>query len=228
MGRSVMTTGKRLRGYAQVNKNIGCHMSEDELVSALSASCPAIAMTGFHGLELTGLDAQDATFNQIVFRDCIFDGVDFSRSGFTDVVFEGCRFLSCSMEACWLNRVDFRSCSAPGISFAKGRFTGVAMEDAQVRYANFSEVNIKGLRVRSCSLAESAWRATRLSGASFDRCDLSRAEFARTPLAGIDFSSCDIAGIIVSSDFRELRGCIIAPEQAAELIGLLGVRIRED
>ncbi len=222
-----MTDTKR-HGYAQVNMHIGQHMDTDSLLRELRAGDPRVSMTGFQGLELAGVDAADARWDQVVFRDCTFEDVDFSRSTFTDVVFQGCRFISCLMEACWLNRVDIRSCSAPGLSLAKGRATGLAIEDSQLRYANFSEMNVKGLRVGATSLSETSWRSVRLSGAAFACCDLSGAEFARTSLSGIDLSTCDIAGIVVSGDFRELRGCVIDASQAADLIGLLGVRVRDD
>ena len=59
-------------------------------------------------------------------------------------------------------------------------------------------------------------------------CDLARSTFFRTSLSGVDLSTCDISGLRISSDLRELRGAVIDPEQAAELIGLLGIKIKED
>ena len=44
----------------------------------------------------------------------------------------------------------------------------------------------------------------------------------------MDLSTCDISGLRVSSDLRELRGAVIDPDQAAELMGLLGIRIKEE
>ena len=61
-----------------------------------------------------------------------------------------------------------------------------------------------------------------------DRCDLSRTTFFRTSLSGVDLSACDISGLRVSSDLRELRGAVIDPDQAAELMGLLGIKIKEE
>ena len=44
----------------------------------------------------------------------------------------------------------------------------------------------------------------------------------------MNLTSCRIGGLVVSQDYRELRGCVIAPEQAVDLIGLLGVHIADD
>ena len=111
---------------------------------------------------------------------------------------------------------------------AKSRFTGISFDDCQLGYADISDANVKQLVARATSFAESTWYATKLSRVTLGRCDLTRAEFIRTPLAGIDVSSCDIAGIVVSSDHRELRECLIAPEQAADIVGLLGVRFVDE
>lgn len=84
------------------------------------------------------------------------------------------------------------------------------------------------MRARETSFAESSWHSVRLRRAAFDACDLTQADVFRTPLAGIDLSTCDIQGIVVSSDFRELRNCLVSPLQAVELAGLLGVKVKEE
>lgn len=219
--------GKRA-GYARVSEQLGNHLSEAELIATLAGDDPQVCMSGFTGVELSGVRTGDATFNQLVFHRCVFDHVDFSRTGMTDVLFRDCRFIACTMARCWLNRVDFIDCSAPGLNFLKSRLTGVTLASCQLRYADLSEAKVHGLRVRDTMLAESTWYDAHLADARFVRADLTRAEFVRTPLAGIDLSSCAIGGLTVSSDYRELRGCIIDREQAADLIGLLGVRIAEE
>ena len=126
-------------GFARVNEKIGQHIDAEGLERLFSAGDALVALSSFEGLELDGVSAGGATFEQVVFRSCSFDRVDFSRSSLTDAVFVGCRFLQCKMERCWLNRCDFRSCSAPGISFQKSRLTSVSFTDSQLRYADFSE-----------------------------------------------------------------------------------------
>ena len=61
-----------------------------------------------------------------------------------------------------------------------------------------------------------------------DACNLERIDVFRTPLAGVDLSTCEVQGITVSSDFRELRGCVMSPAQAVGLAGLLGVQVKEE
>lgn len=223
-----METNKVFSGYAHVSGRMESMLSAEELSDCFAAGEAEVSRGAFRALELIGSDAADATFEQVLFHDCLFEDVDFSNSTLTDVRFENCRFISCRMERCWLNRVDFCSCSAPGLSLLKSRITSAFIDDSQLRYANFSEANVRGLRVRTTNLAESSWHAVVLKSAGFSDCDLTGAEFIRTPLSGINLTSCRIGGLVVSQDYRELRGCVIAPEQAVDLIGLLGVHIADD
>ena len=213
-----METNKVFSGYAHVSGRMESTLSAGELFDCFAAGEAEVSRGAFRALELIGSDAADATFEQVLFHDCLFEDVDFSNSTLTDVRFENCRFISCRMERCWLNRV----------SLIKSRITSAFIDDSQLRYANFSEANVRGLRVRTTNLAESSWHATALKSAGFSDCDLTGAEFIRTPLSGINLTSCRIGGLVVSQDYRELRGCVIAPEQAVDLIGLLGVHIADD
>ena len=187
-------------GFARASEHINAHVGSKELLALFAEGDALVTMTAF-------------------------EDVDFSRCTFTDVKFMGCRFISCSMERCWLNRCDFISCSAPGLSFQKGRFTSVLLAESQMRYAEFSEASIRDLRARKANLAESLWHDVSLKRSAFESCDLTRADVFRTSLLGIDLSTCDISGIIVSNT---LRGCIVGPEQAVQLAGLLGIQVKED
>ena len=96
------------------------------------------------------------------------------------------------------------------------------------RLCDLSEASVDQLAASEAKLSEASFHAARLRRLALDRCDLSRATFFRTSLSGVDLSTCDIAGLRVSSDLRELRGAVIDPDQAAELMGLLGIKIKED
>lgn len=223
-----MKSGMPRHGYARVNEKIGRHLSGLELIERLQEPDAEVALTAFDGESFERLDPDATSFSEVVFHNCSFEDVDFSGCTFTDILFVGCRFISCSMERSWLNRVDFRACSAPGLGFNQGRLTGVSFTDCQLRYADFSEASVRGVVARDTCLAESVWRAVKLGRVELERCDLSRADVMRTSLEGVDLSSCNIGGLVVSSGLRELRGAIIAPEQALDLVGFLGVRIKDE
>ncbi len=223
-----MVQRRQIRSFAQVRDDLGCNLSQDELLAALTAPDAHVANTAFSGLELADVAADGTVFENVVFRSCTFERVNLSNCTFTDVLFSGCRFVRCDLGRSWLNRVDFRSCSAPGLSFLKGRLSGVSLVDSQLAYADFSETTVDQLAASETKLSEASFHATRLRRLALERCDLSRATFFRTSLSGVDLSACDISGLRVSSDLRELRGAVIDPDQGAELIGLLGIKIKED
>ena len=223
-----MVQRRQARRFAQVRDDLGCNLSRDELLAALTAPDAHVANTAFTGLELTDVAADGTVFENVVFRGCAFERVNLSNCTFTDVLFSGCRFVRCDLGLSWLNRVDFRSCSAPGLSFLKGRLTGVSIVDSQLAYADLSETTVEQLVASETKLSGASFHATKLRHLALDRCDLSRATFFRTSLSGVDLSTCDISGLRVSSDLRELRGAVIDPDQAAELMGLLGIKIKEN
>ena len=223
-----MERSKAPKGFAQVRADVGEHMGRGDLLAALAAPDARVQNTSFSALELADVSANGTGFEGVVFRGCTFENVDLSNCTFTDVLFSGCRFVRCDMGRSWLNRCDFRSCSAPGLSLAKARLTSVLLEDCQLGYCDLSDATVERLRAHETSLVEASVYSTKLRRTELDRCDLTRATVFRTSLSGIDLSSCELAGIRVSSDLRELRGAVVSSEQAVQLAGLLGVKVKED
>lgn len=95
-------------------------------------------------------------------------------------------------------------------------------------YCDLSEATVDRLTAHETGLAEVNLFATKLRHVTLNQCDLTRMTVLRTPLTGIDLSSCDISGLRVSDTFRELRGALVSPEQAAQLAILLGVQVKQD
>ena len=56
-------------------------------------------------------------------------------------------------------------------------------------------------------------------------CKFILTNFFNTKLAGIDFSTSNIEGIILSNNFKELKGIKANEIQAIELAKLLGIKI---
>ena len=218
----------RDKAFARVNPSIGAHVGLDELIDAFARGDEEVANTRFDDIELVGDCANEAAFDGVVFRSCIFETVDFSRCTFRDVRFETCRFIRCNMERVWLSRCDFVGCSAPGLDLLGARVATVAFTDCDLSYANLSDAKLERVRAVGTRFREVALQRSKLRNVFFDACDLTRVDAFGTPLAGVDVSTCDFAGPVLSSDFHELRGCVMSPEQALALAGLLGVVLAED
>lgn len=219
---------KRFQGFAEVAGALAQKLGSDELLDVFEDEDAYVAHALVEDMELAYECTQAATCEGMIFRSCEFDHVDFRDSTFRDVRFENCRFINCVMDKGWLNRVDFVGCSAPGLSLLQARLAGVFACDTDFSYANFSEVSVDQLRLHSCRLRETALQRAKLKRVSFDECDLTGMDVFGTKLADIDFSTSIFQAPVLSGDYHELRGIIVAPEQAIELAGLLGVRVLDE
>lgn len=215
-------------GFARTNARLGCHVDMDELIDLFAEGDELISNTAFEDLNLSYDVANGATFDDVVFRSCVFDGVDWNGSTFRDVVFRGCRFIRCNMEGCWLNRCDFVDCSAPGLNLLRARLSSVSFVSCDLSYANFSEGRIGPLAARDTRLTEAALQGAKLGQLRLDNCDLTRVDVFKTSLSGVDVSRCAFAAPVVSGDYRELRGLIVNAEQALALSGLLGIQLADE
>ena len=73
-------------------------------------------------------------------------------------------------------------------------------------------------------LTEAALNDCRLDGVAFEGCTLRSTEFSHTPLRGIDLRQSQLGDLRLTVD--DLRGAIVAPSQALDLLPLLGVVVR--
>ena len=220
--------GRAPRGFAGVPDTLGFHMDIDELRGRMGEGDALVSNTVLCDHELCYEEANEATFETVLFRGCLLEGVDFSGCTFRDVRFSGCRFIRCSMDRAWLNRVDVVDCSAPGLSLAQARIASTLFSSCDLSYANLSESSIDRLRAVGTRFCEAAMQRAKLKHVELDGCDLTRLDVFGTPLFVIDVSSCTFTAPVLSADYRELRGCTVSPEQALALAELLGVRIAED
>lgn len=219
---------RKARSFAQVNAAIGSHVPMDELIDLFAEGDELICNTSFDELELEHDCANQATFDRVVFRNCVFDSVDFSGCTFRDVLFSGCRFIRCTMEGGWLNRCDLKDCSAPGLNLMRSRLSGVSIVATDLSYSNLSEASLGQIVMTASKLNEVALQRSKLKNLVLDDCELIRLDVFGTLLAGVDVSRCRFEAPVLSGDHHELRGCTVNIEQALALSGLLGIKISED
>lgn len=143
-----------------------------------------------------------------------------------------------------LTDVRLTGCDLANIDCVGAKMRRVELLDGRLTGANFSESRLADLRIANCK-ADAGWFIrTVFERARFERCDLRGANFEGADLRGVVFADCDLrearmAGArLDGADLRgsnlagveagagDLRGAIIEPSQAAELISLLGVELR--
>jgi uncharacterized protein YjbI with pentapeptide repeats len=134
-----------------------------------------------------------------------FSGGDWEKAFYRRVIFQGCRLLGPQMLEATFEDVEFINCQAEGILMVSTKFKNCLFSKCNLKKASFDEAD--------------------LSGVIFDDCDLSEANFHEAKLAGTDFRTSVIGGLQVG--VKEMQGAIIAPHQVLQVVGLLGVRVKD-
>ena len=162
---------------------------------------------------------------QVVFRGCRFVDADFSHSFFDRVRWERCDLSGCRFSQASFREAVFLDCRGDGCTFAQSTLSHTRIEEGSWSYANFTKAVWKTGVFQNCRLSQGVLSQMRHRNLTFRKVDLTGANFFLTSLAGVDLSTCRIQGLTLSQDHRELRGAILALEQAADVAALLGIKL---
>lgn len=164
------------------------------------------------------LSINNCTFSHVVFREC-----ELKWGQLTDVRFENCDLSNISFAGTTFYRVEFISCKLLGTNLSETTLNHVRMEGCSSRYINLAMSKMRTVRFTNCDFRTGSFNDSKLLAAAFDNCELTEADFSHTPLKGIDLRTNRIAGIQLN--IADLRGAIVNPMQAMELLPMLGVVI---
>ena len=158
--------------------------------------------------KLIAVHAADAS-EPLIFEDCDFEGVDFSRLTLSDAHFHRCNFVDASFYASMLQQTQWTRCRAGSADF----------ENADVTEAKFTACDLNNTKWRRARLAVSIFDSCKLTGANFEACFdnnaalglifkdsllvsafLRNLSFRKTTIQGVDFSEADLA----HCDFRDV------------------------
>ncbi|WP_028043594.1 pentapeptide repeat-containing protein [Candidatus Stoquefichus massiliensis] len=163
-------------------------------------------------------------------KNCLFEGVTFEEcqeedSYFLDVVFQNCDLSNMKFYSCLFRRVQFMNCKLMGTDFSESVFDQVNMKDCLCKFANFAFMKNKETVYQLCDFTQASIIETNLKKSSFIECSFNQCELQHASLSQIDLSTCDLNNIITTPE--DIRGAIIDSYQAASLIHLLRVQIKE-
>lgn len=164
------------------------------------------------------LSINNCTFNHILFSEC-----ELKWAQLTDVRFENCDLSNISFAGTTFYRVEFISCKLLGTNFSETTLNHVRMEGCSAHYINLARSKMRTARFTGCDFRAGSFNDSKLLAAAFDNCELPEADFSHTPLRGIDLRTNRINGIQLN--IADLRGAIVTPMQAMELLPMLGVVI---
>ncbi len=189
---------------------------QSEITQVLLANCDFSDMTGinksgvlfeqvhcWHGVFLQARLLGMRIFDCLLER-CDFSAVDWDKARLRRVEFLGCRLLGTNLSEATFENVAFNGCTADGAYFGLAKFNAVRFERCRMHGATFEGAD--------------------LSGVVFHECDLAHADLRGAKLVETDFSTSKIDGVEVGAN--DLQGVIIGPHQAVQVVGLLGVTIK--
>jgi uncharacterized protein YjbI with pentapeptide repeats len=159
--------------------------------------------------------------------ECIFDHVDLKGLALEeltarDVVFSASDFANATLRKTYFERVEFSSCRLLGLSAPDCRAKDVVLTECNCQFAHFRFSTFQSVVFDHCDLQDADFQGSDLRGVRFSFCDLRRAQLSAAKLGGADMRGSDLTGIQMNP--QDVRGAIIDPIQAADLVPLLGVR----
>jgi uncharacterized protein YjbI with pentapeptide repeats len=174
-------------------------------------------------LERESQRAEGVSFERVLFQRASFKDSKLIRASFYDTTLVTPNLSGCIFEGLIGQRILIQEARALG-----ARLSGAVLDDLRVtggdwRYALFLETRFRSAIFEGVNLREASFQGANLAGVRFAGCDLSRADFRDARLSGTDFRGSRIEGLLVHE--KDLRGATISPDQAIDLVHLLGVTV---
>ncbi len=172
-------------------------------------------------VEFVDVDMTEAVTRRSVFSECVFRGVRFNASehvstAFTNCVFTRCGFFDATFTGCKLVGSVFDSCTWDLLKVSGGDWSFTGLARAGLNGAAFDDV-----RMREADLT-----GARLDGAVLHRVDLSGAWLQRADLTGCDLRGSDLSALDPLT--VELKDAVIDTGQAITVATALGLLVRPD
>jgi uncharacterized protein YjbI with pentapeptide repeats len=145
---------------------------------------------------------------------------------FTDIRFESCNLAGADWENAQMSRVMLEECGMVGGRFFDATFDDLIVRDSNCDMTMFLKARFSRTCFERCTFRRASFEGADLSGVVFSECDLTGADFNNARLAETDLRGSRVEGI--SAEARDLRGAVIGPDQAINLVGLLGVTVKWD
>ncbi len=179
---------------------------------------------------LTGLDYNNLHANGLIFEQVRARKVQLLRSklpGFraVDSILDTCEASGSEWEKAFFRRVTIQGCRLMGVQMLEGIFEDVEFINCQAEGLAVVSAKFKNCRFSKCVLRKASFDGADASHVVFNDCDLTEADFHLAKLKGTDLRTSQIGGLRVGVE--EMQGAIIAPHQALQVVGLLGVKVQD-
>lgn len=184
-----------------------------------------IFQSSLNGLDYNELYAAGLFLEQVKARKLQLMRSKLPGLRIVDSVFEMCEFSGSQWEMGFFRRVVFKDCRLLGTQMLEGIFEDVEFINCQSESLALVSAKFKNCRFHKCVLKKATFDGADASKVIFSQCDLISANFHLAKLKEADFRTSDIGGLQVG--VTEMQGAVIAPHQTLQVVGLLGVIVKE-
>lgn len=183
------------------------------------------AETVYHREIFNGLQGTGRELAQLTFRQCRFEGCDFSECRWPKTRFIGCEFVECNLSLtelkdCSLNEVVFRECKLIGVNWSTAALLKkLSFYDSILNYGTFLGVTLPKTVFENCVCQNVYFAESNFAGSRFSGTDLQEAQFAQVDLRRADFRRAK--NYMLSPMANQIvGGKFVMPEALALLYGL--------
>ena len=162
------------------------------------------------------------------FTNCTFTHCDFEKASFVDVIFEACDFSNSKFSEAYFERCQFSHCKCIGVDMSLTMIKSTKFEQSNFTYSSFNQTKMLDVFFDRIDFSEASMGEAKLKKFAAKNSLFVKNNFFQTLLAGVDFTGNELIAPMVSSPPYELKGMMIDQFQAADLIGLLGVIVKEN
>lgn len=173
----------------------------------------------YNASQLAGLTIGPAVLNRLAARAARWRDLNL-----TDVRLTGCDLANIDCVGAALRRVELMDGRLTGASLSESRLSSVRFVNCKIDAGWFVRSVFVQVRFERCDLRGANFEGADLRGVALCDCDLRRARLTRARLESTDLRGSNLEGIEAGPG--DVRGAIIEPLQAADLINLLGVTLR--
>ncbi len=183
-------------------------------------------------IKCTSQQIEDKDFTKIDIRECVFENCsfrncNFEKASFIDVIFESCDFSNSKLHSAYFLRCRFIGCKCVGVDMCETYIKQTTFEQSNFQYSYFDRTNITDVSFDNIDFTESSMAESKLKRFEATGCKFIKNNFFKTMLTSIDFTRNVFVMPIVSSPPAELKGAIVDMFQAADLIRIWGVIVRD-
>ncbi len=195
--------------------------TREDIEAALQLHAAPVRFAEWNLTEAT-LKAID--FNGCEFVRCRAGRVDFSSCDLSNTRFVSCDLNNTNWRRATLSAALFQDCKLTGMQIADARTLGLMFErcllvSAQIRELSFRREELEEIDFQGADLTGVDFREATLT-----HCNLREANVTHARFEGTDLRSSDLGNLRLA-DASKFKGAIISKQQAAILLGGLGLKV---